>query len=134
MAEVQAERALIVFPAEVVVRRRTCAVDDARFVVVVVGVGSAAVRSVAPLVEHLLKPNTALTPDQSNFQTEIKMLHHVSRQQNCPTLSKTVKSFPFSGGFMTITQKKPATMTKFEETSGSTHSSSHSCKNIDVRI
>ena len=95
MAEVQAGRALIVFPAEVDVRRRTCAVDDARFVAaVVVGVGSAAVRSVAPLVEHLLKPNTALTPDQSNFQTEIKMLHHVSRQQNCPNTVENCSEFP----------------------------------------
>ena len=44
--------ALIVFPAEVDARRRTCAVDDARTVVDVVG-GAAAIHRVAPLVAHL---------------------------------------------------------------------------------
>jgi len=57
MATVRAARAPIAFPAEVVARRRTCAVDDAGTVVVaVVAVdGAAAVRSVATLVGHLLK-------------------------------------------------------------------------------
>jgi len=55
MTEARAEQAPIAFPAEVVARRRTCAVDDARSVVAAV-VGSAAIRSVALLVGHLLKP------------------------------------------------------------------------------
>ena len=57
MAPAWAGRALRAFPAEVVVRRRTCAVDDARTAVVVVAVvaGAATIRSVAPLVQHLSK-------------------------------------------------------------------------------
>jgi len=55
MAEASAGQELISFLAEVVSRRRTCAVDDARSAAAaVVVVGSAAIRTVALLVEHLL--------------------------------------------------------------------------------
>jgi len=64
MEEASAGRALIAFPAEVVARLCTCAVDDARSAAVAVVVGSAAIRSVAPLVEHLFKPTV---PDPSEF-------------------------------------------------------------------
>jgi len=49
-----AGRALKAFPAEVLARRCTCAVDDARSAAAAAAAGSVPVRSVAPLVGHLL--------------------------------------------------------------------------------
>jgi len=54
MSEGRAGQSLIAFPAEVVARRHTFAVTDAR-AAVVGGVGSMVIRSVTPLVEHLLQ-------------------------------------------------------------------------------
>ena len=60
MATSLAGRVPITFPAEVASRRRTCAVDGAR---TAAAVGSAALRSVAPLVVGHLPQNTKKHPD-----------------------------------------------------------------------